>query len=44
MTDEEMFKFISRANKPMLGEEGRLNERETWNVVNYVRSLGKSKV
>jgi mono/diheme cytochrome c family protein len=43
MTDAEMYKIISKGLKPMLGEEGRLNERETWNLVNYVRSLGKSK-
>jgi mono/diheme cytochrome c family protein len=43
MTDEEMYKIISKGKKPMLGEEGRLNERETWDVVNYVRSLAKAK-
>jgi mono/diheme cytochrome c family protein len=44
MTDEEMYKIISKGKKPMLGEEGRLNERETWDVVNYVRSLAKAKM
>jgi hypothetical protein len=43
MTDEEMYKIISKGKKPMLGEEGRLKERETWDVVNYVRSLAKAK-
>jgi mono/diheme cytochrome c family protein len=43
MTDEEMYKIISKGKKPMLGEEGRLNERGTWDVVNYVRSLRKAK-
>jgi mono/diheme cytochrome c family protein len=43
MTNEEIYKVISKGKKPMLGEEGRLDEREIWNVVNYVRSLGKIK-
>lgn len=43
MTDEEIYKLISKGKKPMLGEEGRLEEREIWNVVNYVRSLGRIK-
>ena len=43
MTDEEMYKIISKGKKPMLGEEGRLDEQETWDVVNYVRSLAKAK-
>ena len=43
MTDEEMYKFIAKGKAPMLGREGRLNEPETWSVVNYVRSLAKGK-
>lgn len=43
MTDEEMYKFILKGKTPMLGREGRLNEQETWDVVNYVRSLAKAK-
>jgi len=43
MTDEEMYKIISKGKKPMLGEEGRLDEREIWNLLNYVRSLAKIK-
>ncbi len=43
MTDEEMYKFILKGKAPMLGREGRLNERETWSMVHYVRSLGKAK-
>lgn len=43
MTDEELYKIISKGKKPMLGEEGRLDEREIWTVVNYVRSLAKIK-
>lgn len=43
MSDDEMYKFIAKGKAPMLGREGRLNEQETWSVVNYVRSLGKTK-
>jgi len=43
MTDEEMYKIISNGKKPMPGEEGRFDERDVWTVVNYVRSLEKSK-
>ena len=43
ITDEEMYKFIAKGKPPMLGREGRLSERETWGLVNYVRSLGKVK-
>ena len=43
MTDGEIYKIISKGKAPMLGEEGRLEEREIWSVVNYVRSLGKTK-
>jgi mono/diheme cytochrome c family protein len=43
MTDEEIYKIISNGKKPMPGEEGRFDERDIWIVVNYVRSLGKSK-
>jgi mono/diheme cytochrome c family protein len=43
MSDEQMYKIISKGRKPMLGEEGRLDEQEIWTVVNYVRSLAKIK-
>lgn len=44
MTDEEMYKIILKGKKePMPGEEERFDERDIWTIVNYVRSLGKSK-
>jgi mono/diheme cytochrome c family protein len=43
ITDEDMYKIISKGKGPMLGEEGRFDEREIWSVVNYVRSLEKAK-
>jgi mono/diheme cytochrome c family protein len=43
MTNEEMYKVISKGKKPMLGEEGRLDEREIWTLMTYIRSLGKIK-
>lgn len=43
MTDEALYKIISKGKQPMLGEEGRLDDREIWTVVNYLRSLAKIK-
>jgi mono/diheme cytochrome c family protein len=43
MSDEQIYKIILKGRKPMLGEEGRLDEQEIWTVVHYVRSLAKIK-
>lgn len=41
MTDGEMYDVILNGKGQMTGEEGRLKPTQIWNVVNYVRTLGK---
>jgi mono/diheme cytochrome c family protein len=41
LTDGEMFDAIMSGKGQMSGEEGRMKPTQVWNVVNYVRSLGK---
>ena len=40
-SDKELYEMIDKGKGKMLGEEGRLKPEQVWNVVNYVRSLGK---
>lgn len=41
MTDGEMYGVIMNGKGQMTGEEGRMKATQVWDVVNYVRSLGK---
>jgi mono/diheme cytochrome c family protein len=41
MTDGEMYSMIANGKGQMSGEAGRMPAAQIWNVVNYVRSLGK---
>ena len=41
MTDGEIYEVIMKGKGQMMGEEGRLKPGQVWNVVNYVRLLGK---
>lgn len=41
MTDGEIFTIIDKGKGQMSGEEGRMKAPQIWDVVNYVRSLGK---
>ncbi len=41
MTDGEIFTIIDKGKGQMSGEEGRMKPAQIWDVVNYVRSLGK---
>jgi mono/diheme cytochrome c family protein len=41
MTDGEIFSIIMNGKGQMSGEEGRMKAGQIWNVVNYVRALGK---
>jgi mono/diheme cytochrome c family protein len=43
VTDGELYSIILNGKGQMTGEEGRLKEHQIWNLVNYVRSLAKSK-
>ena len=43
MTDGEIYNLILNGKGQMSGEEGRMKAGQIWNVVNYVRSLGKGK-
>jgi len=43
LTDGEMYSIILTGKGQMTGEEGRMKATQIWNVVNYVRSLSKSK-
>jgi mono/diheme cytochrome c family protein len=43
LTDGEVYNIILNGKGQMTGEEGRMKAPQIWNVVNYVRSLGKSK-
>jgi mono/diheme cytochrome c family protein len=41
MTDGEIYSMIANGKGQMSGEAGRMQPTQIWNVVNYVRSLGK---
>jgi mono/diheme cytochrome c family protein len=41
MTDGEIYAIIEKGKGQMSGEEGRMKPGQIWDVVNYVRSLGK---
>lgn len=41
MTDGEIYSLIANGKGQMSGEAGRMPPAQIWNVVNYVRSLGK---
>jgi mono/diheme cytochrome c family protein len=43
MTDGEIYTIILNGKGQMSGEEGRMKPGQIWDVVNYVRSLGKGK-
>jgi mono/diheme cytochrome c family protein len=42
-TDGELFYILSKGKGDMPGEEDRLKSPERWNLINYIRSLGKAK-
>jgi mono/diheme cytochrome c family protein len=39
LTDGQMFEAILKGKGQMSGEEGRMQPRQVWNVVNYVRTM-----
>ena len=41
LTDGEIFTIIDKGKGQMSGEEGRMKPGQIWDLVNYVRSLGK---
>lgn len=41
MTDGEIYTIIEQGKGQMSGEEGRMKPSQIWNVVNYVKTLGK---
>jgi len=41
MTDGEIYTIIANGKGQMSGEEGRMKPGQIWDVVNYLRSLGK---
>jgi mono/diheme cytochrome c family protein len=41
LTDGEIFTTIDKGKGQMTGEEGRMKPAQIWDVVNYLRSLGK---
>jgi len=41
LTDGEIYTIIANGKGKMSGEEGRMKPGQIWDVVNYVRSLGK---
>ena len=41
LTDGEIFTIIEKGKGQMSGEEGRMKPGQIWDVVNFVRSLGK---
>ena len=43
ITDGDIYNIILNGKGQMTGEEGRMKAPQIWNVVNYVRSLAKSK-
>jgi mono/diheme cytochrome c family protein len=42
-TDGELFYILSKGKGDMPSEEDRLTSSERWNLINYIRSLGKAK-
>jgi mono/diheme cytochrome c family protein len=43
MSDEKLFRWISRGRKPMPGFEKKLGEQDRWHLVNYVRALSRAR-
>jgi mono/diheme cytochrome c family protein len=41
MTDGEIYTIIDKGKGQMSGEEGRMKPNQIWDVVNYLKSLGK---
>jgi len=41
MTDGEIFTIIAKGKGQMSGEEGRMTSAQTWNLVNYIKTLAK---
>jgi mono/diheme cytochrome c family protein len=41
MTDGEIYTIIEKGKGQMSGEEGRMKPNQIWDVVNYLKSLGK---
>jgi mono/diheme cytochrome c family protein len=41
LTDGEIYSIITNGKGQMSGEEGRMQPKQIWDVVNYVRSLSK---
>ncbi len=43
MTDGEIYWVITKGKGQMSGEEGRMKPEQIWDLVNYIRSLGKKE-
>ena|SRR5437879_3532275 len=43
MTNEEMFKDITKGEGPMPAFEHKLSETDRWHVINYVRTLAAAR-
>jgi len=43
LTDGELFYILAKGRGKMPGEEDRLKPEQIWNVINYIRSLGKKE-
>ena len=43
MTDGELFYVIEKGKGEMEGEGPRLKPEDTWNLVNYIRSMAKGQ-
>jgi len=43
ISDSEIFDIIQKGKGKMTGEGDRLSSEKTWELVNYVRSLGKNE-
>ncbi len=43
MTDGELFYILNKGKGDMPSEEGRMKPEQLWNLINYIRSLAKSK-
>jgi mono/diheme cytochrome c family protein len=41
LTDGEVYSIITNGKGQMTGEEGRMKPEQIWDLVNYIRSLGK---
>jgi mono/diheme cytochrome c family protein len=41
LTDGEIYSIITNGKGQMTGEEGRMKPEQIWDLVNYIRSLGK---